>query len=92
VYSNDGLSRNYGTSASPRYPEAAYGFQRFAAKVGKTNLVGFDQLNPQLQERVIKMNGRGGRDWDDDDRARTHSRGKRAAKGARNSSARSIDQ
>ena len=31
VYSNDGLSRNYGTAAEPRYPEAAYGFQRFSA-------------------------------------------------------------
>jgi hypothetical protein len=29
VYSNDGLSRNYGTAANPSYPEAAYGFQRF---------------------------------------------------------------
>jgi LVIVD repeat len=54
VYSNDGLSRNYGTAENPRYPEAAYGFQRFAAKIGKTSLVGFDHLNPQLQERVIR--------------------------------------
>ena len=53
MYSNDGLSRNYGTAANPRYPEAAYGFQRFHADVGRTNLVGFDRLNPQLQERVI---------------------------------------
>jgi hypothetical protein len=54
VYSNDGLSRNYGTPEAPNYPEAAYGFQRFEAKIGKTQLVGFDQLNPQLQERVIE--------------------------------------
>jgi len=53
VYSNDGLSRNYGTAAEPRFPEAAYGFQRFQAKVGPTRLVGFNRLNPQLQERVI---------------------------------------
>jgi hypothetical protein len=54
VYSNDGLSRNYGTSASPDYREAAYGFMRFVADVGGTDLVGFDRLNPQLQERVIE--------------------------------------
>jgi hypothetical protein len=53
VYANDGLSRNYGTVSDPRYPEAAYGFQRFQAKVGPTRLVGFNRLNPQLQERVI---------------------------------------
>ena len=54
VYSNDGLSRNYGTSGAPNYPEAAYGFQRFEADIGRTRLVGFDQLNPQLQERIIR--------------------------------------
>ncbi len=54
VYSNDGLSRNYGTAQNPHYPEAAYGFQRFEAEIGKTHLVGFDQLNPQLQELVIE--------------------------------------
>ena len=46
--------RNYGTAASPRYPEAAYGFMRFQADV-PADLVGFDHLNPQLQERVIRM-------------------------------------
>ena len=51
VYSNDGLSRNYGTAAAPDYRETAYGFQRFAADVGRTHLVGLDRLNPQLQER-----------------------------------------
>ena len=56
VYSNDGLSRNYGTGANPSYKEAEYGFQRFEAKVGPTTLVGFDRLNPQLQERVIPTN------------------------------------
>jgi LVIVD repeat len=54
VYSNDGLSRNYGTADKPNYPEAAYGFQRFEADIGRTSLVGFDRLNPQLQERVIE--------------------------------------
>ena len=53
VYSNDGLSRNYGTAANPSYPEAAYGFQRFQAKVGKTRIVGLNHLNPQLQDRFI---------------------------------------
>ena len=38
----------------PNYPGAAYGFQRFKARIGKTRLVGFDQLNPQLQERIIE--------------------------------------
>ena len=85
VYSNDGLSRNYGTAAAPNYPEAAYGFMRFRAEVGKTNLVGMDRLNPQLQERVIKNKsagkGRGGK-------ARTFAKGKDAPDGARNRSAR----
>jgi hypothetical protein len=54
VYSNDGLSRNYGTAEEPNYPEAAYGFQRFAAKIGRTRLVGFNRLNPQLQEKVVR--------------------------------------
>ncbi|MBE2315949.1 hypothetical protein DVA67_008180 [Solirubrobacter sp. CPCC 204708] len=53
VYSNDGLSRNYGTSQAPSYPEAAYGFQRFTADVGRVGVIGFDHLNPQLQEKVI---------------------------------------
>ena len=86
VYSNDGLSRNYGTAAEPRYPEAAYGFQRFEARVGRTDLVGFNRLNPQLQEQVIKTKidrhgWKGGK-------ARTFAKGARAAKGARNRSAR----
>jgi len=85
VYSNDGLSRNYGTAAAPNYPEAAYGFMRFRAEVGKTNLVGMDRLNPQLQEQVIKNKsagkGRGGK-------ARTFAKGKDAPDGARNRSAR----
>ena len=54
VYSNDGLSRNYSPPGTPAtYPEAAYGFMRFTADIGRTWLVGFDRLNPQLQERVI---------------------------------------
>ena len=87
MYSNDGLSRNYGTTQAPNYPEAAYGFQRFEAYPGRTHLVGFDRLNPQLQEEVISLKRR----WDDDDRAkaaRTYAKGKPAAKGARNISAR----
>ena len=86
VYSNDGLSRNYGTAANPRYPEAAYGFQRFDAKVGRTTLMGLDRLNPQLQERVIPTNiappksRRGG--------PRTYAQGTPAPDGARGASAR----
>jgi hypothetical protein len=86
VYSSDGLSRNYGTGANPRYPEAAYGFQRFQADIGPTNLVGFDRLNPQLQERVIptdlapEKSRRG--------EPRTYAKGTPALEGARNSSAR----
>jgi len=84
VYSNDGLSRNYGTAAAPRYPEAAYGFMRFQAQV-KADVVGFDRLNPQLQERVIKMK-RSRHDWG---RGKSrYVRGKPAPKGARNTSAR----
>ena len=55
VYSNDGLSRNYGTPAAPNYPEAAYGFMRFQADIGRAKLVGFNRLNPQLQEREIDV-------------------------------------
>ena len=53
VYSNDGLSRNYGTAAAPRptrRPRTASSAS--AADVGRTNLVGLDRLNPQLQEQV----------------------------------------
>jgi hypothetical protein len=86
VYSNDGLSRNYGTATNPRYPEAAYGFQRFEADVGRLNLVGFDRLNPQLQERVIRTRiGKSKWKWSE---PRTYAKGKPAAKGARNRSAR----
>jgi hypothetical protein len=86
VYSNDGLSRNYAPSGEPAdYREAAYGFQAFAADVGRTNVVGFNRLNPQLQERVIEL---------DDDRrwkggeARTYATGTRVGKGAVSRSAR----
>ena len=58
---------------------------RFRAEVGRTNLVGMDRLNPQLQEQVIKNKsagkGRGGE-------ARTFAKGKAAPDGARNRSAR----
>jgi hypothetical protein len=90
VYSNDGLSRNYGTGTQPSYPEAAYGFQRFRAEVGKTELVGFDRLNPQLQERVIptRINPRkppGGKPW-------KYDKGRPAPDGARNHSPRPFDK
>ncbi len=86
VYSNDGLSRNYGGG---QYLEAAYGFMRFRAEVGKTNLVGFDQLNPQLQERVIKNKSAGKASGG---KARTFAKGKAAPQGATNRSARSWDK
>jgi hypothetical protein len=88
VYSNDGLSRNYAASGQPAdYREAAYGFMRFVADVGSTDLVGFDRLNPQLQERVI------GTELPTTARAsaakvRTYAKGKPAPAGASNRSAR----
>ncbi len=90
MYSNDGLSRNYGTSANPSHPEPSYGFQRFQAHVGPTNLVGFDRLNPQLQERVIPTNlapekSRRGK-------PRTYAKGTPAPEGARNRSARPFEK
>ena len=88
VYSNDGLSRNYGTTAAPDYRETAYGFMRFQALVGKSDLVGFNRLNPQLQETVIKT-----RLDDDDDRKwrskpRKYAKATAAPKGERIASAR----
>ena len=60
---------------------------RFQADIGRTNLVGFNRLNPQLQERVI--------DVDIDNRwgstkaqPRTYAKGTPAAVGAVNRSAR----
>jgi hypothetical protein len=85
VYSNDGLSRNYGTSANPDYREAAYGFMRFQADIGRTNLTGFDRLNPQLQERVIPTTIA---PTASTARARTYVEGERASEGARARSAR----
>ena len=87
MYSNDGLSRNYGTSAAPDYREAAYGFQRFAADVGRTNLVGLDRLNPQLQEQAIKVNVPGFKAPKASKAARFEN-GRPAPAGARNLSAR----
>jgi LVIVD repeat len=89
VYSNDGLSRNYGTAAEPRYPEAAYGFQRFRSQVGPADVVGFDRLNPQLQERVIPSTladpvPRAG--------VQTYVEGTPAPEGARNRSARPFEK
>ncbi len=91
VYSNDGLSRNYGGATEPpRYPEAAYGFQRFRAQVGWTKLIGLDRLNPQLQEQVIPTHIRpskphDGKPW-------KHDRGRDAPPGARNHSPRPFDK
>jgi hypothetical protein len=90
VYANDGLSRNYGTTENPRFPEAAYGFERFQAKVGPTTLVGFNHLNPQLQERVIPTKlapprSRRGQ-------PRTYATGTPAPDGARGRSARPWDK
>jgi hypothetical protein len=90
VYSNDGLSRNYGTSAAPDYRESAYGFMRFRADVGPTNLVGFDHLNPQLQERVIPTNIAPPRSQRGE--PRTYAKGTPAPEGARNRSARPFDK
>jgi hypothetical protein len=70
----------------PRYPEAAYGFQRFEADIGGTNLVGFDRLNPQLQERVIKT--KVPRPKSKRGKPKTNDFGTPAPKGARNRSAR----
>ncbi len=89
VYSNDGLSRNYGTAAEPRYPEAAYGFQRFHADVGRTSLVGLDHLNPQLQERVIPTKVEKPRSRKT---PKTYADGRPAPPGARNQSARPYEK
>ena len=70
------------------YPEAAYGFQRFRADVGRRGLVGFDRLNPQLQERVIPNLSswrKWGKPW-------TYDKGEDAPPGARNHSARPVDK
>ena len=76
IYSNDGLSRNYAAAGQPAdYREAAYGFMRFEARV-RADLVGFDRLNPQLQEKVIPM--KGGRGHWRFKKARTHAKGKAA--------------
>jgi hypothetical protein len=90
VYSNDGLSRNYGTATNPRYPEAAYGFQRFHADVGRTTLVGFDRLNPQLQERVIATQIAPPKSQRDE--PRTYAMGTLAPEDARNTSARPYEK
>ena len=89
IYSNDGLSRNYGTAANPSYPEAAYGFQRFRAEVGRINVVGFDRLNPQLQERVIPTNIKPGKPHGKPWR---YDQGRPAPDGARNRSWRPFDK
>ena len=90
VYSNDGLSRNYGTAQDPRYPEAAYGFQRFTADIGRTNLVKLKRLNPQLQERAIPTRIR---PWRPKQATRqTYAYGTLAHEGARNRSARPYEK
>ena len=75
VYSNDGLSRDYDPGTGFDYREAAYGFMRFEARV-RADLVGFDRLNPQLQEKVIPM--KGGRGHWRYAKPRTHSKGRAA--------------
>jgi hypothetical protein len=90
VYANDGLSRNYGTAENPRFPEAAYGFERFQAKVGPTTLVGFNRLNPQLQERVIPTKIAPPRPRPG--KPRSYAKGTPAPEGARGPSARSFDK
>ncbi len=90
VYSNDGPSRNYGTAANPRYPEAAYGFQRFQADIGRTTLVGLDRLNRQLQERVIATDIASS--TSQRTTPRTYAQGTPAPEGARNRSARPFDK
>jgi hypothetical protein len=83
VYSNDGLSRDYDSGPAFDYRETAYGFMRFEARV-RANLVGFNRLNPQLQERVIRTKV----DHWSWSKPRTNAKGKPAAKGARYGSAR----
>jgi hypothetical protein len=57
---------------------------RFEARV-RANLVGFDRLNPQLQERVIRMESdRSGQGSE----TRTYAKGKAVASGAGNRSPR----
>ena len=90
VYSNDGLSRNYGTAAEPRYPETAYGFMRFRADVGPTSIVGLDHLNPQRRERVIAMNVAQSRS--PRGKPTTYAEGTPAPAGARNVSARPFEK
>ena len=88
MYSNDGLSGNYAPRRT-RYPEAAYGFQRFRAEIGSTSIVGFDHLNPQLQERVIstQLKPRSPRG-----EPQTYAQGTPAPEGARNRSARPFEK
>jgi hypothetical protein len=88
VYSNDGLSRNYGGGV---YPEAAYGFMRFQSEIGRTKLVGFDRLNPQLQERVIDVDI--DKRWGSTKSApRTYAKGTPAPDGAVNRTARPVSK
>ena len=62
---------------------------RFRAEVGKTNLVGMDRLNPQLQEQVIKNKAAGKASGG---KARTFAKGKAAPDGATNRSARPVEK
>lgn len=88
VYSNDGLSRNYSPPGTPAtYPEAAYGFMRFRAEVGRVGVIGFDKLNPQLQEKVIPNL----LSWRRHGKPDKHDRG-RPGDGQRNRSARPWDK
>ena len=55
----------------------------------RRDLVGFDRLNPQLQERVIKTHIKKAKPPKD---AQTFAQGKPAAPGARNVSARPVEK
>jgi hypothetical protein len=93
VYSNDGLSRNYGTAQNPNYPEAACGFQRFEADIRPDEARGLRPAEPAAagaRHRHEIDRGKWDRDDDDDDdRARASSAfGIPAPKGAKNRSAR----
>jgi hypothetical protein len=91
VYSNDGLSRNYAAAGQPAdFREAAYGFMRFQADIGRTDVIGFNHLNPQLQERVIATDIAVPRSQES--APQTYAQGTLAPKGARNRSARPFDK
>ena len=62
---------------------------RFTADIGRTWLVGFDRLNPQLQERVIPNLSNWRKPWG---KPWKYDKGHPAPDGARNRSARPVDK